>query len=157
VEEDGVRPRDRVSEYMERGFNCAEAIVAAFSERSAAVEACLVHIATPFGAGLGRTNGLCGLVSGGVIVLGAMLGRDDPSDVEAKERAYEAAAEFLASAEAACGSILCQEILGTDLSTPEGRQKALADGLFVKRCRVASVDIAGILERLLERVGATSA
>jgi len=129
-------------------------MVSAFLETSDVDCDRLVRAATPFGAGIGRTNHLCGLVSGGVIVLGVAVGRNDPSDSEAKEKAYAAVAEFLSSVETSQGSTLCQDILGSDLSTAEGRRAAETEGLFVKRCHAMSVEVAGILERLLERMGA---
>lgn len=141
---------ERVHEGLDAGFNCAESIVAAFAAVVGASYEQLVRAATPFGAGLGCTGNVCGLVSGAAIVLGTAIGRSDPNDVATKERAYGAVRELIGEVEAAAGSILCTGILGADLGDPDERQRAIAEELFLERCRpIADVTVATLV-RLLD-------
>ena len=135
---------ERVIEHLDAGCNCAEAMVVAFSELVGA-PAALCRVATPFGGGVARTGSTCGLVGGAVIVFGWALGREDPSDLETKEGAYDVVAGFVRAVEAACGSTSCTEILGADLTTDEGRALAATDECR-RRCRDAARKIARLLE-----------
>lgn len=139
----------RLNELLDAGFNCAESMVAAFAEDLNVDREAAIRSATSFGAGMGRSAKTCGLVSGGAIVIGLALGRSDPTDVEAKERAYKAVAEFVEAVEAVRGSTSCTGILGADLTTDEGRQLADESKLYETNCHVAAGEFAEILERLL--------
>ena len=138
-----------VREELDAGFNCAESIVAGFVNAIGAPREAVLKAATPFGAGIGRTGYVCGLVSGGAIVLGLAFGRTDPADEATKERAYEHIAVLIREVKRSTGSILCFDILGANLADPEGRRRALAVDLFRSRCRPVAVEVVGILERLL--------
>jgi len=45
-------------------------------------------------------------------------------------------------------SIICRDILGCDISTPEGRKKAIDEKLFTTTCVDTVVSAAAILEEL---------
>ena len=141
---------ERVHEGLDAGFNCAESIVAAFVDVVGTPHERLVCAATPFGAGVGCTGNVCGLVSGAAIVLGCAIGRSDPKDVATKERAYAAIRELMEAVGSSAGSILCTEILGADLREPEGRRRASDDELFRTRCRPAADVVVTTLVRLLD-------
>ena len=141
---------DTVRENLEAGFNCAESVVGAFSDLVPIPKSTAVRTATPFGAGMGRTGNVCGLVSGGAIVLGLVGGRDDPADDRTKERAYDAVAMLIREVTVLYSSVLCPEILGEDLGHPLGRRRAIDQGLLATRCPAVAVDVVRILERVLE-------
>jgi C_GCAxxG_C_C family probable redox protein len=146
-----VSRTERVRGLLDVGYNCAEAIVAAFADAVGLPADVGVPAATPFGAGIGRTGSICGLVSGAVIILGLAIGPRDPSDEATKERAYGVGAELVRGVEGSLGSILCPGILGANLGDPEDRRRALEDGRFPNRCRAAAGEVVDVLERLLGR------
>ncbi len=80
--------KDKAGYYFENGFHCAEAVVVAVLEGLGkdASHAC-AH-ATSFGGGYGRTfEEACGALSGGLIVIGHLYGRNEPGlewDIPAK-------------------------------------------------------------------------
>jgi hypothetical protein len=51
-----------------------------------------------------------------------------------KEKTCELARRFMLEFEERNGSTLCSELLGCDISTPEGRAKARQEGLPQSRC-----------------------
>jgi C_GCAxxG_C_C family probable redox protein len=90
---DRVRLRSRTLEMFESGYNCAEALVAAFAaELDASPE--VMRLATPFGAGIGGRRDLCGIVTGGALIIGLVSGRTDPADSERKKLAYKQVADY---------------------------------------------------------------
>jgi C_GCAxxG_C_C family probable redox protein len=77
-------------------------------------------IATGFCSGLARTSGLCGALSGGVMVLGLAYGRERAG--ESVEQSYAATRALLDAFRAEFGATGCTELLGCDLGTPQGQQ-----------------------------------
>ena len=50
------------------------------------------------------------------------------------------------------GSYKCNDLLGYDISTPEGAQKARAEGLFTEFCPKMVASAVDILEGILEEM-----
>ena len=62
------------------GFHCAEAIVAAVLERMGEAPSQVIPHATAFGGGMGRTfEEACGALSGSLITIGHLYGRNEES------------------------------------------------------------------------------
>ena len=76
-------------ELFMQGYNCAQAVMCAFSDVTGYDMAASARISSSFGGGLGRLRETCGVVSAAALVLGIVKGYDDPADREAKKRHYE--------------------------------------------------------------------
>jgi len=131
---------------MKNGFSCAQAVSTAFCEDFGIDMAQAARMASPFGGGMSRTGGVCGAVSGALMVIGMKHGSSQPSDLEAKNKAYEAGKSFLKKFEEKCGSISCPKLIGIDISAPEGMKTAREKGVFETICNNIVVDTIGILE-----------
>ncbi len=66
------------SKNHQSGFNCAESVLSAFN--STLKLNLDVKVATAMGGGIGAAKNLCGALNGGVIVLGAIFGRNTPNE-----------------------------------------------------------------------------
>ena len=91
----------------------------------------------------------CGAISGAVMVLGLKHGGVTAEDREAKEKTYERVRELVARFKARYGTVTCRELLGCDISTPEGLQRAKEQQLTTTRCPEFVRCAAEILEDLL--------
>ncbi len=89
------------------------------------------RIATGFCGGIARSNNMCGAVSGAIMAVNLVLGRDLPAD--SREKDYTVILELLKVFEERFGSTNCGELLGCDLGTPEGLEFFVANKLM-KRC-----------------------
>ncbi len=108
-----------------------------------------LKVAGAFGGGMGRLGETCGAVTGALMVIGLKHGKIKDDDDEARERTYELAQEFTARFRARNESLLCRELLGHDLNTPDG-MKAVADKqLFLALCPRFVRQAAEILEQIL--------
>lgn len=130
-------------------LNCAEAVVSTFAARYGVSPETAIRVACGLGGGMGRTGNVCGAISGAVLVLGLAYGRSGTGDVEAKELTYAKVQELLRETETRLGSILCRDLLGADLNTREGRDRALEEKLFEKRCPEILSEAVEILGDLL--------
>jgi C_GCAxxG_C_C family probable redox protein len=141
---------ERAVSLFSEGFNCAQAVLAAFGPDLGLERELALKLAGAFGGGMGRMGEACGAVTGGLMALGLKFGPTRAGDEAAKERAYGLACRFFKEFKARNGSVLCRELLGCDLSTPEGRKRAKETGLHSSRCPGFVRAAAEILERLLE-------
>ncbi len=102
----------KAKELFENGYNCAQSILAAFSDETGLGFEESLRLASSFGGGMGRLREVCGAVSGMFMVVGAMYGYSDPRDKMAKDEHYRLVQELAKQFEMAEGTILCRELLG---------------------------------------------
>jgi C_GCAxxG_C_C family probable redox protein len=135
---------DRALSRFSAGFNCSQAVLSAYAQ-GIDQEAAL-KIASGFGGGMGRMAETCGAVIGAMMVLGLKFGAASP-DRAAKELIYERIREFAARFKERNGSLVCRDMLGCDISTPEGLE--VAKSLFTTVCPRYVRDACEILEEMV--------
>jgi hypothetical protein len=83
------------------------------------------------------------------MAIGLKYAQPDAGDKQSKEKMYELAKEFLNRFGARNnGCVKCRELLGFEIDTPEGLQRAREQGLFETRCPKFVGDAAEIVEQL---------
>ena len=110
-------PIEATGEYFAQGLNCSQAMLAAFASQSGIPQRVALRIASPLGGGIARQGQVCGAVTGALMALGLQRGSDTP---QAKEETYQIAGEFIRRFKETYGTILCRELIGYDISTPDG-------------------------------------
>ena len=128
-------------------MNCAQAVLTAFCEELGMEKQAALKIALPFGAGMGRTDGVCGAVTGAYMVLG-LRPYVGLAPVEKKEKVYALVGEFNRRFKAIHNSIICTSLLGSNLGTPEGMASAKERKLIDNVCPALVADAVSILEGL---------
>ena len=141
---------DKALERFKNNFNCAQAVFSAYSADFGLDEATACKTACAFGAGMGRTGRTCGAVTGAFMVIGLARGMATAEEKDAKERTYQMTQSFIREFEKRHRSIECRDILGIDISTPEG-PKAVKDKDLIKTVCIPCVRSAvEIVEKMLE-------
>jgi len=141
------RTETAVSLFRE-GYSCSQAVLAAFARDTGLERHVALRVASGFGGGMGRMAQTCGAVSGAVMVLGLQYGPVSAQDCAGKERTYAQVREFVRRFQARHGTVVCRELLGCDISTPEGFQRAREDQLIRTRCPRFVRNAVAILEEL---------
>ena len=108
-----------------------------------------LRIAGAFGGGMARMGETCGAVTGALMAIGLKYGMTQAKDEAAREKTYKLAQEFMTKFKARHDSLVCRELLGYDLSSPEGRKAAHDKGLFSTLCPQLVRDAVEILEQML--------
>jgi len=90
-------------------------------------------VASAFGGGIGGQGSLCGALTGGVIAIGLKYGTNR-SIPEGREKAYLLALKFYTQFEKNCGSVLCRNLIGYDLTNPKELQEARNSNIFADKC-----------------------
>jgi hypothetical protein len=80
------------------------------------------------------------------MVIGEVNGMLDPADASSKQKAYAQVQEFAAKFRALHGTILCRDLLGCDMTTPEGRKEIADRNLTKTVCLPCVRDACAILE-----------
>ena len=130
-------------------MNCSQAVISVYAEQLGLSRKMALKIAHGFGGGMGRMAQTCGAVTGAFMVLGLKYGNADIHDKEAKERIYGIIREFVHLFESRNSSIVCRELLGCDISKPEGITAARENGLFTSVCPKMVREAVEILDEMI--------
>ena len=112
---------EKAVENHKKGYNCAQAVACVFADKIGYSEDEIFRLAEAFGGGMGGTQGVCGAVSGMVLVAGAIksygLGKLPETN---KKTSYDFSRELMGVFEEKVGSIICSEIKGRELRSCDG-------------------------------------
>ncbi len=139
---------DSVSKAVERfrgGCACSQAILATYGPDYGLGEEQALRLAAGFGGGM-RRAGTCGAVTGAFMVLGLAKSGAGSAAADGRQAACDAVTAFSTAFGERQGSVECRELLGCDISTPEGSAAAREANLFQTRC----VDLVRCSADLLE-------
>lgn len=126
------------SEYFGSGLYCSQAVIGAFCEKYGLQKETAFRISCGLNSGV-RCAEICGAVSGAILVIGLKHGDTlDMCNVKTEE--------FIENFRAKNGDIVCRNILGCDISTSIGKEKATKENLFKTLCMDMVVSAAQILE-----------
>lgn len=140
---------DRALKNFANGFNCAQAVLSAYSRELGLKPPQGHRVSQAFGAGIARMAGPCGAVTGALMVIGLKHGKTEAKDEAAKEKTYSLAQEFVRRFKAKHGSLTCLGLLGHHIGTPRG-MKALQKMNFHKDiCPKYVKDAVLILDKIL--------
>lgn len=136
---------------FEEGFNCAQAVSAAFCEETGVSKEAMVKMASGFGGGFGRLREVCGAVSGMVLVANMLYGYESPTDNERKMAWYKDIQSIILEFKERNGSYVCHELL----NLPENAEKSpvpekrTAEYYRKRPCKEIVGEAADILEKFI--------
>ena len=104
--------------YFMEGYNCAQAVIMAFSDLVGMDQKTCAKLSSSFGGGMGRMREVCGAVSGMLMVAGLLYGYDGPEEGEVKKAHYQRVQTLADAFRQEAGSIICREILKNPPSDP---------------------------------------
>jgi C_GCAxxG_C_C family probable redox protein len=135
-------------ELFRGGCACSQAVLAPVAERLGLDRGQAMRISACFAGGM-RGGEVCGAVTGAYMALGLAHCGSDCVSGEGRQAAYAEVASFNKAFRERHGSLLCRELLGCDLSTPEGAKSASEQHLFLTKCPELVRDAALILDEAL--------
>ncbi len=125
-------------------FNCSQSVFSSFSQELGIDEITSLKLASGFGGGMACAE-TCGAVTGAYMVIGMKHGHvENLPDAKAftKSQVLKFNERFIARH----GSLVCKELIGVDISTPEGKEKATNENLFNELCPKFVASACDILE-----------
>jgi len=100
------------------GFNCCQAVVAAFADLYGYTEEQALKMSAGFGAGIGRMRLSCGAFNALALLTGLDCGATQPGDREGKSYNYKVVQQLAAHFKAEHGSLICAELLHLKKGAP---------------------------------------
>jgi C_GCAxxG_C_C family probable redox protein len=130
----------KASELYGGGLYCSQAVLGAFCEKYGVDKNLAYRISFGLNSGC-RCADICGAVSGAILVIGLKYG-DDRTVCNLRTE------EYIETFKEKNGSIICRDLLDCDISTPDGKEKAVNENLFKTRCVDMVISAAQILDDL---------
>ncbi len=146
---DSLPEIERAASLFEQGFSCSQSVFSAYADRFGLDAEMALRVSGAFGGGMGRMGATCGAVTGALMVIGLKYAKTRPEDDESKERTYALVQQFAERFRQRNGSTVCRDLLGYDLSTPEGRQQVEELGISQTLCPRLVRSAVEILEEIL--------
>lgn len=101
----------------EKGYNCAQAVLAAYADLFGLDEPTALKIAEGFGTGMGGLGETCGAVTAAYMLIGLMNATGTP-DKTVRADTYEKVREFAAAFARRHKTTVCRELKGGNVPCP---------------------------------------
>ncbi|MBR2633984.1 MAG: C_GCAxxG_C_C family protein [Clostridia bacterium] len=142
----------RAGEFFLQGYNCSQAVFAAFAPLVGVEEKEALRLASPFGGGFGRMREVCGAFSGMMLVMGRVFGYDS-ADPEEKKKLYALVQLLSERFRERFGHLVCRELLKNKASVG-GAPSPRTEAYYRERpCARFVEGAAEILEQYLKEEG----
>lgn len=139
---------DLAAQNWNRGYYCAESVLAAVAASQGIESELIPKIATAFCSGLAETGGPCGAMTGGVMGLSLCEGREDVLDE--REKVYRKTQHLVDAFQTQFGDTHCTKLLQLQLGTPEASQEYAKRNLHV-RCENYVREAARLTVELIQK------
>ena len=111
---------------FKEGFNCSQAVVAAFADKYGFTREQALRMSASFGGGIGRLRETCGAACGLFMLAGLETGSTEGANREGKAANYALVQELAKQFIERNGALKCADLLGLSkkepvVSTPEAR------------------------------------
>lgn len=111
------RYSDKATELHNKGYNCAQAVLCAFADKTNVDEKTLYMLSEGLGAGMGNRKNTCGALSGAVVLAGLLKSSGDINN-STKSDTYELAGKIVDYFEQRCNGFVCEDIKGLKTGMP---------------------------------------
>ena len=105
-----MKHSEKAREIFSKGYNCSQAVVAAFSDVTGLDFETSLKASSSFGAGMGKMRSVCGAVTGMFIVAGLLWGTTE-CDAISKEKHYTIIQQTAQRFKDKYDTIICAELL----------------------------------------------
>lgn len=112
---------EKAVENHKKGYNCAQAVLCAFADKTGCTEDELFRLSEAFGGGMGGTQGVCGAVSAMVFLAGAIksIGIDSLPQTN-KLESYTFARNMMEAFEEKNQTVMCSRLKSEALRSCDG-------------------------------------
>jgi len=136
----------KARELFFEGYNCAQAVAAAFAPEMGMTERQVARLAGGLGGGLGGLRVTCGAVSAMCLVMSWLNGYDDPEDFDGKKHLYATEQRMAARFTDKHETLICRKLLESMGVEPSNVPSPRSPEYYRKRhCGKYVEECAGIL------------
>ena len=152
TEQDIEKRAQRAVELFKQGFNCAQAVAAAFADVYGYSEEQMLRVSAGFGAGIGRMRMSCGAFNAMALLAGLENGSITPGDQQGKSENYKVVQQLAARFQEEHGSLICAELMKLKRDTPLSYQASERTAEYYQKrpCVKQIISAARIFAEFLE-------
>ena len=135
--------KQKALDYFSQKLHCSQSVLGAYAEECGITEEQAMKLGSCFGGGM-RKGEVCGAVSGALMVLGLLYGQKKAGDTDGRQNSNKVNDLMMDRFKEKCGSYICNDLLGCDITTEEGHQYCVDNKLFTEFCPkmvAAAVDV----------------
>lgn len=140
---------EEVIEHFSQGCNCAQALLMTYGAEQGLKPETGFNLAAGFGGGVCLSGHICGDVTGALMVVGLQHSNQAKQKDEQSAEINKACKLFLEEFKKRNGSIICKELIGCSIYTPEAFSEAEKSGVFQNKCVGYIKDAAEIIEQTI--------
>lgn len=140
---------DEAVTLFHKGLNCAQAVLSVFAADFELDPDTARRVSQGFGAGIGRSDEICGSLSGAIMAIGLRYGGITGDNTAAKEKTYAVVHEFIEEFKTLHGSVACTDLIGFNLSDPQQYTEAKMRHVATERCPTFIRDAVTLVERVI--------
>jgi C_GCAxxG_C_C family probable redox protein len=142
------KPEEAKDKFL-KGYGCSQAVFTTFCGQQGIDEITALKVSALFAGGM-RIGETCGAVTGALMALGLKLSPDSCQILDNRKVTYKFAEEFYSKFLERHKSLKCKELMGADISTPEGKAEAELRNTHQLVCPAFVHDAAEILEEMFK-------
>lgn len=109
-----MNKKEMADQLHNKKYNCAQAVVVAFSEEIGVDKETLFRISEGFGFGAGCADGICGALSGAIMLAGLKNSDGNLESPATKAATYKISKELKEKFVEKTGGLLCRDLKGLD-------------------------------------------
>ena len=102
------------TELHEKNYNCAQAVVCVFADEVKLPKEILFKAAEGFGGGAGTGDGICGALTGAIMINGLKNSSANLKNPDSKAATMKISRQLVTTFNQRVGSIICREIKGAN-------------------------------------------
>ena len=139
----------RIQELFMQGYDCSQVVLAYYAEKLGISEEVANKVSACFGGGMLEAS-TCGAFTGALMAIGLKYGHCNAENLmEQKNIMMAKSAEFRQKFAEKFGTNICKDLVGYDVSTPEGFEQAISTGRMMGFCPTVVAAVIEILEEVL--------
>ena len=141
--------KQKAVDYFSQKLHCSQSVLAAFAEECGITEEQALRLGSCFGTGM-RKGEVCGAVTGALMVLGLLYGQKKAGDAEGRQTSNKVNDLMMDRFKEKCGSYICNDLLGCDVTTGEGIQYCRDNKLFTDFCPKMVAAAVEVVEEIIK-------
>lgn len=139
-----------IAEQFMKGYDCSQVVVSHYAAELGISEELANKVAACFGGGMLQAD-TCGAFTGALMVIGLKYGHYDSGKLQAQKEVMMAkSGEFRKKFFEKHPTCNCKELVGYDVSTPEGFKEAVETGRMMSFCPKLVKDVIEVLDEMLK-------
>ena len=140
----------QIAEQFIKGYDCSQVVLRHFANKLGITADEANRVAACFGGGM-MLGSVCGAYTGALMAIGLKYGHSDPDGLlQQKDIMMAKTAQFKEKFVEKFGTVECKELIGYDVSTPEGLKDALDSGKLLEYCPGLVDQVIGMAQEVLD-------